>query len=359
LVSFLIPSGSIFAVPSFAARTELVSLIENVTAASAKRYRATDNRGHVLDCIKVIANPYVHGQFIGVYHTMAGDGKIRVNLAVSTNLMDWTWVKELAGSGTDNGAAMPTIKHSPDGGFVLAWEQNNFDPHIKISYYSNWNDLELDHPSEMFSCPRTLSKCAEGTPNIYYACSNYVELGFHYFSNCDVDRQARGALNFRTRRWITTKETTLDKAVLALGYSANIGDRDGYIRFKGSDFGLIEGQKVKNDFSTFRCFIYDPVTKNAELLNMHTDGNSTAFSNPTITRVNINGRSAIFVSMFIFAGHDPLGPLIYYRLIDCDQGTNSVRSTPKNASSVCCERYKGNSEISTIADIENTESKEK
>ena len=42
--------------------------------------------------------------------------------------------------------------------------------------------------------PRTLSSCAEGTPNIFSATSNLssVDVGFHYFQDCRVDRQASG-----------------------------------------------------------------------------------------------------------------------------------------------------------------------
>jgi len=51
-----------------------------------------------------------------------GDGHVRVNLATSTDLLSWHWVRELAGSGTGP-ASQPTIAQASNGGFVLAWEQ--------------------------------------------------------------------------------------------------------------------------------------------------------------------------------------------------------------------------------------------
>src|SRR5688572_21507968 len=104
------------AAPSDPARAALKTLIENVTTATAKRFDAKDNVGHNMDCAKIIANPEAGG-YIAVYHTYI-NGEAKVNLASSTDLLNWTWIRELAGSNTGS-ASQPTIKVASDGGFVM------------------------------------------------------------------------------------------------------------------------------------------------------------------------------------------------------------------------------------------------
>lgn len=68
-------------------------------------------------------------------------------------------------------------------------------------------------PSRTYEAPRTLSLRAEGTPNIYAGDSTQVEVGFHYWSGCDVGRQARGVTDWIS--WSAATEPSLDSAVLA------------------------------------------------------------------------------------------------------------------------------------------------
>ncbi|MBJ6362465.1 hypothetical protein ACFOQM_14365 [Paenibacillus sp. GCM10012307] len=300
-----------FAAPSDSARASLKTKLNNVTGAVAKKFNAKDDVGNTMDTAKIISNPAVSGQFLAVYHTYK-NGTAKVNLATSTDLLNWTFVKSLAGS-TGNDASQPSIKVASDGGYVVAWEQepNN---HVKVAYYPSWTSLQSASPTKSYDIPRNHSNYAEGTPNIYSASSTSVDIGFHYFKNGDVDRQARGTLtNFSS--WSSSTQTNFDNALLHWGVAGNIGDRDGKLNFGGYDFGLIEGQFVKNDWSTFRSFIYDYSTGNAEQLNPVTPNGSTALANPTFTVVNLNGVTRIVVSMFIFsegAGSGESGQLIYY-----------------------------------------------
>jgi hypothetical protein len=289
------------------ARAELRNYIENVTQATARRYGATDNVGHVMDGVKIISSSEAGG-FIGVYHTYSGtSGVFDVHLATSTDLMSWTWRKELASQ-----AAQPTIKASEDG-YVVAWEQepNN---HLKFAYYSSWTDLLNGVASKTFDAPRQLSSCAEGTPNLYSASSASIDVGFHYFRNCEVDRQARGTTNWSS--WSSSAQEQLDAPILAHGVEGNVGDRDGMFNFRGYDFALIEGQFTNGDFGSWRTFLYDPYTGTADQLQIRTDARSTAFSNPTIEQVEIGGREAIVVTLFLpheGAQGGEAGELIYYR----------------------------------------------
>ena len=298
------------AAPSDPARAALKALISNVTTATAKVYNARDNAGHTMDCAKIIANP--SGGFIAVYHTYV-NGQAKVNLATSTNLLTWTWVRELAGSNTGS-ASQPTIKVASDGGFVMAWEQEPSN-HLKFVYFRNWTDLQNGIVNKSYEASRTLSSCAEGTPNLYAASSTTLDVGFHYYANCDVDRQARGTLtNFNS--WSAATQSNFDNALLHWGVAGNIGDRDGYLNYQNYNFGLIEGQFTKGDFGTWRTFIYDYSTGNAEQLNIQTNGGSLAFANPTITKVTINGLNAILVTLFVPSENSAsgeAGELIYYK----------------------------------------------
>lgn len=289
------------------ARAELRSYIENVTQATARRYGATDNEGNVMDGAKIISSSDAGG-FIGVYHTYSStSGVFHVHLATSSDLMNWTWRRQLASQ-----ASQPTLKPSEDG-YVVAWEQepNN---HLKFAYYSNWTDLLNGVASKTFDASRQLSPCAEGTPNLYSANSASIDVGFHYFWNCDVDRQARGTTNWSS--WSSSAQEQLDAAILAHGVEGNIGDRDGMFNFRGYDFALIEGQFTKGDFGSWRTFLYDPYTGTADQLHIRTNAGSTAFANATIEQVEIGGQKAILVTLFLpheGAKGGEAGELIYYR----------------------------------------------
>jgi hypothetical protein len=101
-----------------------------------------------------------------VHHTYI-NGEAKVNLATSSDLMNWTWIRELAGSNTGS-ASQPTIAVASDGGFVMAWEQEPSN-HLKFVYFSSRTNLMNGVVSKSFDTSRTLSNCAEGTPNIYSA----------------------------------------------------------------------------------------------------------------------------------------------------------------------------------------------
>lgn len=309
-----------YAAASDAKRSELKSYIENVAGSAAYRFSARDSAGNDMGCGKIIANPYVSGQFLAVYFTYDSAGVGRVHLGRSTDLMNWTFVTTLGGSSGAN-ATQPAIAAASDGGFVVAWEQepNN---HIRVLYYSSWANLQSNTVSKSYDCPRQLSSYAEGTPNIYSASSTKVDIGFHYFKNGDVDRQARGTLtNFNS--WSSSVQTNYDNAILYHGVKGNIGDRD-CLNYFGYDFGIIEGQYTKGDFGSWRCFIYDYQTGNAEQLNIRTPGGTQAFANPSFTSLQINGRWAVVVTMYLFnAAPGEGGELIYYMYTDGGSQGNS------------------------------------
>jgi hypothetical protein len=302
---------------SDAARAQLRALIDNVKGASMRVYAVHDNAGHSMDCLKIISNPYVSGQFIGVYHTLVSN-VYKTNLATSTDLKTWSWVRELAGSSPGGPASQPTIAYdATDGGFMMAWEQENLGGggnHVKVVYFSSWANLQNGVVANSYDCPQSLSTCAEGTPNFYSVSKATCDIGHHYYSGCTVDKQGRGTLK-NLNSWSTTKQTKVDNAMLYWGVKGNIGDRDGYANFLNYNFGLFEGQYTSGDFTTWRVFLYDYQTGNADTTVIQTDAGSYAFANPTITQITINSKRANLVTLFIpseASKGGEAGELIYY-----------------------------------------------
>jgi hypothetical protein len=306
--------------PSDPARAELRAMVENVSGATGKRYAAHDDAGHTMDTVKIIQDST--GGYLAVSHNMASDGHFRVNLATSTDLLNWHWVRELAGSNTGP-ASQPTIAEASNGGFVMAWEQEQpggGNNHLAFRYFASRADLLAGNVSRSFDASRQLSSCAEGTPNIYSVTlspdidHSTIDIGGHYWWNCDRDRQQRGRLtNFNS--WSASAQPNYDNALLYWGVGGNIGDRDQAV-FRGYSYGLIEGQFTKGDFGSWRTFVYDYQTGNADQTTIHTDGGSTAFANPTITALRApNGQPAILTTLFVpseGAAPGESGELIYY-----------------------------------------------
>jgi len=285
------------------ARAELRYYIERVTKAKGRRYGVHDDAGHTMDGLKIITSAAAGG-FIGVYQTYR-DGTFDAHLATSTDLLNWHWRVTLASS-----AAQPAIK-AAGGGYVVALETDG-DNHVRFAYYDSWTDLLSAAPSKTYDAPRTLSPCAEGTPNIYAGDQSRVEVGFHYWSECDVGRQARGVTDWSS--WSATKDVALDAAITGYGV-AGVGDRD-VLTFRGYQFGVIEGEFVRNDYSSWRIFLYDYQTGTADLLKIQTDAGSISFGNPTIEQVHVGGLPALVMTLYLFldgARGGELGSLVYYR----------------------------------------------
>jgi hypothetical protein len=326
------------------AREELLGLMWNVTAADGYRYQLTDDRGEPMGPMEVIQ--VGESEYAAVYHWSPPTGpSFKVALATSTDLLDWTWRTDLA-----EFASQPTIKESEDGGFVVAWDQEpsaEDEAWIRLAYYPSWEALLGAEPSKVFDAQRQLSACGEGTPNIDTASSSHVEFGFHYYAGCEVDRQARGTTDWVT--WEAQTAALLDRAVLFQGYAGSIGDRT-TLDFKGHRFTFLESSFILDDWSSFRVLIYDEGTGAADRAQFGVDADtvsipeswsepipgpppeppsehvfilthraSNSVSNPSLALVELGGRQALVVTLYIQQpglGGDETGELIYYRFVD-------------------------------------------
>lgn len=301
-------------------RAELLEYVSDVPNATGYRYSATDDQGRPIGPIKIIQVAET-GEYAGVYHWGSVESGFHVALGTSTNLLDWTWRRDLASF-----ASQPTITAASDGGYVVAWE-SDLDPHVRLNYFPTWQDLLAGRASKEFDAQRQLSDCAEGTPNLYSANSTEVDFGFHFFAGCEVDRQARATSDWST--WEALEQPLLDRAVLFQGYRGSVGDRD-VITFRGYEYTFLEGQFTPGDWGSFRVLLYDEETGLADRISfpaappappsvhvfIHTHQGSYSFSNMTVSQVEFGGQQALVVSLFIHRGPEKeTGELIFYRLL--------------------------------------------
>ncbi len=294
--------------------TTFRTILENVTDATAFRYGARDDRGQVLDTIKIIENP--EGGYLGVYHSYIA-GTFQVRLAASTSLLDWTFAGTL-----ETGASQPTLAGLSDGGYVVAFEkEGEGGSHLRFQHYPSLARLLEGVPQRVFDAPRTLSPFHEGTPNIHRVTmsdgidDSEIIVGFHYFDpNLGVDRVASGILrNFAT--WTTKHEAAYNGELIAMGAEGNIGDRDRGA-FLGKEYNLQEVQFAIGDWRSWRVLLYDVMEGAFTLLDIKTHAGSVSFANPTFTVLKSpSGADAVVVTYFLpheGARDGEAGQLIFY-----------------------------------------------
>lgn len=297
----------------------LASMLGDVRNAAVYRYDTRDSLGNRMDTAKVIQSPA--GGYLAVYHS----GRA-CHLAVSGDLMTWTHRAVI-----DEPATQPTIALAPDGGLLTAAEFN--DGHggqLRIRYWPTLDALLQGCAAREFLAPRTLSACNEGTPSIRQIVldpdvdASVIQFGLHYHRRCRVDRQARGTLT-GFGSWTAAADPALDAAVVraaaAVGerIGGNIGDRDhrGYL---SRAYDLVEAQGREGDFASWRVYLVDRAAMTAQRLEVVTHGGSTAFANPTATRLrDPSGREAVMVTLFLpveGAAAGEAGSLLYHMPVD-------------------------------------------
>src|ERR1700730_17605135 len=315
--------SSLLTTTAQAASSEPATLLEDVSAAT-HQYNTLDDQNVGMDTAKIIPNP--SGGYLAVYHHLFGTA-FQVRLAVSAAsgdpLLNWHYVWTL-----ENDASQPTIATLSDGGFVVGYEKKSSGSicggsgHCLAFRHYGSLDALLGRSNDYTTVTlnRTLSTCHEGTPNIYASTLNpdithsVINVGFHYYSNCSVDREAVGTLtNFST--WQAQPDSNVNALFTGLGtVNGSVGDRDAFF-YKGKPYSIIEGQGAKNDFSTWRPYLFDRTLNS--LTQLHLNVGSRSFGNPTYTQLTLPGGSVGFVSTeFIFSeGSAPgePGALIYYR----------------------------------------------
>jgi hypothetical protein len=292
----------------------LVAAIIDAAGATAVRYGLRDDHGDTMDTLKVAEDP--GGGYFGVYHSRTRGGRFRIDLATSTDLL--TWHRRTA---LDPDASQPMLTTLPSGGFLLAVEAGGAGrpAWLRVRHFPDAGSLLAARPDRTFDAPHTLvppGRYAEGTPHIAAATPDLatIDVGFHYFRDGMVDRQARGRLT-GFRSWVTAADPAADAAVEAWDVRGNIGGRDD-VEWNGARLRLIEGQLRRGDWGSWRVFRFDRAAGKAHPVPIRTHGGSVAFGNPKATVLRApSGRAAVLATMFVFsegAAPGEAGPLLYY-----------------------------------------------
>jgi hypothetical protein len=297
---------------------ELIAFLEDVPAATS-RYGIRDDRGRTMDTLKVIENP--DGGYLGVYHVSHGGAGFEVAVATSDDLLNWAYRATL-----DAPASQPTIAAVPGGEFLVAVEAGGSGQPawLRFMHYRSAERLLGAAADRVFDAPHTLvpaGRLAEGTPNVYAVRlmpdidHSLIDIEFHYYRHGRVDRQGHGRLT-DFRGWSSERDPHLDAAIQRCGVTGNIGGRDAFL-WRGRPWLLIEGQRRRKSWQSWRTFLYDPSTDIAHPLAIRTHGGSKAFANPTATMLTTpSGEPGLAVTLFLFdAGSAPgeAGPLLYFR----------------------------------------------
>ncbi|WP_309484275.1 hypothetical protein [Streptomyces himalayensis] len=308
-VLLLVQMPQASAAPASLATARLAELAGDVRTADGYRYGLADDTGRSMDAAHILQAP--DGTYLAVYHTFLGDGRFHASVATSTDLLHWQRRHDF-GPGTHQAS----LAHDGTGGYVLAYEKDP-DNHIAIRGYEDLSALLAGRADRAYDAPRTLSRCAEGTPSITAVQGDTIRLTGHYRANCDTDRQLRATLK-DFAHWHAETDHRLDRAVQSWGNAGNIGDR-APLRLHGMRVVLIEGQRWRNDFASWQTFAYDPVTGRADRLAIRTHGGSRGFANPSATLLTApNGRPALLMSLFVpreGAAPGESGQLLYWRAL--------------------------------------------
>jgi hypothetical protein len=303
--------------PSAGAAVPYREALEQVTKADGYRYTTRDHLGRSMDTLKILRRG-AKG-YLGVYHTFSR-GRFSVHVATSRNLVAWRHRATLAGN-----ASQPTVARGPGRGYLVAYEKDSGcrggNNCLAFKRYDSARQLfSARHRGRERRIERTFSKCAEGTPNFYRVTSRSFEIGFHYFQDCRVDRQARGTYTLATSTWRPRTLPSTDGRLLAAGADpgGNIGDRDAVFYGPGrADRGIYEAMTGPRSagFGVWRCFAEEAgvITQ----LRVRTHGGSTACANPTVTNATLpDGRVGLIVTYFIpveGAARNEAGTLVFWR----------------------------------------------
>ena len=296
--------------PASAATARFEALAGDVGRADGAVFDARDDTGRTMDTAEIAPVPAAYGGgYLAVYHTTLADGRFHTAVATSTDLRVWTRRHDF-GAGT----SQPSLHPDGTGGWVLAYEKDPAN-HIALRHYPDLAALLAGRSDRAFDAPRTLSDCAEGTPDLTAVRGDTVELTGHYRADCATDRQLHATLRDFTH-WQARPDHRLDQALLAWGTGGNIGDRS-RIELMGRPLVLIEGQRLRNDFGSWSTYAYDPASGRADRVGLRTPGGSRAFANPSAALItDPDGRPALLVSVFIpkeESAPGESGELVYWR----------------------------------------------
>jgi ribosomal protein L34 len=317
-------------------------------AATNADYDLRDSHGLQMDVLSIAPlpgdtkGPSCTLKYVGVYHltlpepTDGAGSDFALRVAESCDLMTWTYRTTLV----THGASQGDIHELPDGGFLVAYEQQTRDRsgavrrnNITVLHYASLDALLHATAEDALTIPRLLARGApphpnsEGTPNFRSIRWNgsintsKVTLGFHYLARLTsasgrgvlADRQARGTLD-RGRWTDVVAERPIDQALERAGFRGSHGGRSDFT-FQRRRWRIIEARAATTDDwnVSWRLLLYRPAGRRTPaLLTRLTPRtrDTITFANPKARLLRSpNGTGNVLVVTTLARGR---GQLLYY-----------------------------------------------
>ena len=305
----------------------LAQLIQSPHTDSTSLYGVKDHLGRGLDGLKIEQESGIN--YIGVYHTLVGPDKFCLRVATSTNLTAQTWTHR---NDLDcDFASQGEIKRLPDGKYLLAFEKNpSHRPFIQIRLYNSVNDLLANRVARSYDLPRTPKANSDGTPNFRWIRYDgnldtmTIEIGFHF--NRASDGKDINAIGFvRGMKSFDSYEHTVLNRLMESKAAWHIGDRT-FIQYQGRNYTLIEGMTIKNNWNSWRLFLFDEAAQTLQSVDFSTPKNSPSHGNPNLNIIQIGNELRLVGTVFIFETSEG-GCHLFQRTIA--KGTNIQQYKPK------------------------------
>ena len=338
-------------------------LLEDVVGSERHRYSVKDNRGHGMDCMRVVFAPVESDtreviRYLAVYHSRSRvTRQFEVHLAQSFDLLRWEHLRRVAPN-----ADMPVIRVDQTTGRVLVAYEQFLSSTGQSPCANGVREFESVHhllsgsaeAKAQFRIPNTIAKI-EGTPSIHAwdPTARTVSLWFHYHNDTTRrDLVARGALTGfpgAAPLWTAEPHIEYNLDATTAGVSGNVGgrhrlslntssdgrDSDGTRR---STFVVLQEGNVQKpplwptDWTAWRVWLHrDNNDSTLTPLHVQTHGGSASVANPWASVLpcpddtrscanegftsSVPTRSCLVVAYFVFgegAARGEAGQLLFY-----------------------------------------------
>lgn len=289
-------------------------------------YSLHDNAGRSLDGLQIQQEN--SNELVGIYHTLIGPDKFCLRLAtarVSQGLRSWIHTTDV----DCDYASQGEIKRLPDGKYLMAYEKNPTGrrPFIRFRFYNSYQALISNQVARQFDAPFTPGANADGTPNFRWIRydgnpdSMTVEIGFHYNRSSDGrDVNAIGFLRGFQSFDSYPHNPLNDRLYQVAGW--HLGDRT-FFQYGGRNYTLVEAMTAKNDWNSWRLFLYDESSGHLEPIQFATPKNSPSHGNPSLQVVKIDEAYHLIGTTFIFESSEG-GAHLYSKRLSYGVGGQSV-----------------------------------
>jgi len=264
-----------------------------------------------MDVLDIAQEP--DGKLVGIYHgtqKISGSfppGISTLKVAMADNVDQPIW-KHMVDIDT-LGGSLGSIERLEGGDYLVTYEKKpslgRIHSFVQVMYFPSLEALLRNQPTRQYTVPEW-----EGNPRIVQGTPSFraiaydpdpdkmtIELGYHIgLGGRDVN--AIGTMTgFKT--WTYQLNTLMNDKMTEAGVTHSIGGR-AHINFNGKPYTIVEGQKVKGDFSTFSLYLYDETDHTVTPLPFKTPNGGVAFGNPKFSLIKHNGLPILVGTFFSF-----------------------------------------------------------